>query len=76
MEIINEALKEFGASLTEEGLIAKGNRVIPSIQVEVVKNRIRFVNRMNGDLVMSGPVSKRTVSTFVKKFWFWEKIKC
>lgn len=72
-EFFNITLADFGASVTEDGLFGKGNRVIPSVQIKIVKGRIRFENRMTGDLVMSGPISSRTITSFVRKFWFWEK---
>ena len=72
--MLNDKLAEFGASLTDEGLFQKGNRVIPTVQVKIKKNRLRFENRINGDLLSSGPVTARTISSFVKKFWYWEKI--
>ncbi len=70
---LNLALAEYGASVTEEGLFQKGNRVIPSVQIKIEKGRLRFENRMTGDLVMSGSLSSRTITRFVRKFWFWEK---
>ena len=73
-EMLNTELAKFGASLTDGGLFQKGNRVISSVQVKIEKNRLRFENRMNGDLLSSGPVTARTISSFVKKFWYWEKI--
>lgn len=74
-EFLNMALSNFGASVTEDGLFSKGNRVIPSVQIKVVKGRIRFENRMTGDLVSSGPISSSTITKFVRKFWFWKKVK-
>lgn len=73
IEMLNEALAAFGASVTEQGLFMKGNREIPAVQISVVKNRLRFVNRMTGDLIMSGPANGRTIQRFVSKFWHWEK---
>lgn len=72
-EFFNITLADFGASVTEDGLFSKGNRIIPSVQIKIVKGRVRFENRMTGDLVMSGPISSRTITSFVRKFWFWEK---
>ena len=71
--MLSKALEPFGASVTEQGLFAKGNREIPSVQISIVKNRLCFTNRMTGDLIMSGPVSARTIQNFVKKFFYWEK---
>ncbi len=73
-KMINDTLVKFGASLTAENQFQKGNRVIPSVEVKIEKNRIRMINRMNGDLVMSGPVTPRSIESFVKKFWYWEKV--
>lgn len=73
-ELFNTTLAKFGASITDEGLFQKGNRVIPSVQIKVIKGRIRFENRMTGDLIMSGPISARTIERFVTKFWYWKII--
>lgn len=73
-ELFNTTLAKFGASITDEGLFQKGNRVIPSVQIKVIKGRIRFENRMTGNLIMSGPISARTIERFVTKFWYWELI--
>jgi len=73
-EVVNMALKEFGATLTEDNLIQKGNRVIPSVQVIVKGCRLRFESRATGDLVASVTISKSSVKKFVKKFWHWKEI--
>lgn len=70
---LNEALKPYGASIDANGFFWKGNRQIPSVLVRIVKDRVLFENRMTGELVASGPVSGRTVTGFVKKFWYWKK---
>lgn len=70
---LNIALADFGASVTEDGLFSKGNRVIPSVKIKIVKGRMRFENQMTGDLIASGPISSATITKFVQKFWFWEK---
>ena len=36
-ELFNTTLAKFGASITDEGLFQKGNRVIPSVQIKIVK---------------------------------------
>ena len=69
----NITLAPFGASVTEDGLFMNGNRVIPSVQIKIVRGRIRFENRMTGGLVMSGPISSKTIESFVTKFWYWKK---
>jgi len=74
-EAVNSGLIKFGASLTEDNLIQKGNRVIPGVLVLVKGRRLRFQNRMTGDLIASGPVSEAFAKSFVKKFWYWEEVK-
>lgn len=74
-KIVDEGLSVFNAKLTEDCLIQKGNRVIPSVQVLVAENRLRFENRMTGELVASGSISAAFAKSFCKKFWFWEEVK-
>lgn len=74
-QIVNEGLSVFNAKLTEDCLIQKGNRVIPSVQVLVAENRLRFENRMTGELVASGSISAAFAKSFCKRFWFWEEVK-
>ncbi len=74
-QIVDEGLSVFNAKLTEDCLIQKGNRVIPSVQVVAAKGRLRFENRMTGDLVASGPITSAFARSFCKKFWFWEEVK-
>lgn len=74
-KIVDEGLSVFNAKLTEDCLIQKGNRVIPSVKVVIAKRRLRFENRMTGDLVASGPITAAFARSFCKKFWFWEEVK-
>ena len=74
-QIVDEGLSVFNAKLTEDCLIQKGNRVIPSVKVIVARSRLRFENRMTGDLVASGPITAAFAKAFCKKFWFWEEVK-
>lgn len=74
-QLFATALAPFGASINDDWMFVKGNRVIPSVQIKIIKDKIRFENRMTGELVMSGPISSKTITSFVTKFWFWEKIK-
>ena len=71
-EFFNTALVKFGASVTDDGLFKKGDRIISSVQIKIIKGRIRFESRMTGELVMSGPLSSKTITSFVTKFWFWK----
>lgn len=72
-DFLNIALADFGASVTEDGFFSKGNRIIPSLKIKIVKGRMRFENQMTGELVASWPISSATITRFVQKFWFWEK---
>lgn len=67
-----EALVPYGAKLTEDDHIAKGDKVM-SVKLEVKGGRLRVIS---GDkLLASYPSSRLTkgVVDFVEKFWFWKK---
>lgn len=74
-QIVDEGLSVFNAKLTEDCLIQKGNRVIPSIKIKAEKGRLRFENRMTGALVASGLITSVFAKSFCKKFWYWEEVK-
>lgn len=71
-EDIGAALLEYGARLTDDDHIAKGDKVM-SVRLEVKSGRLRVEG--GGKLLASYPVSRSGsgISDFVKKFWFWEK---
>jgi hypothetical protein len=61
----------YGAALDRDGRIVR-NGVIHGVRAVVKGRRLRF-ERMDGSLLMSGPVSPETVERFVESFWFWRK---
>ena len=69
--VIDQALEQYGASLTPDGLIQRGGKTLP-VAVSVRKNRIRFIST-SGKLLASGPLERATVEKFVEDFWFWTK---
>ena len=75
LELFNHALRDYGARLTEDGLFHKHNRDILAVRVRVHKGRVRFENATTSALIMSGPVSAQSITNFVTKFWYWEKLK-
>lgn len=70
----NRTLADFGASVNKDDQFVKGDKVITSVRIKIVKGRIRFENAMTDDLLMSGPISSDTIVSFVTKFWYWEKV--
>lgn len=69
---IIDALVPYGAQLTADDHIAKGEKVM-SVQLEVKGGRLRVVS--GGNLLASYPAKQlvKGVSDFVEKFWFWKK---
>ena len=70
--VINQALEQYGASLSPEGFIQRGDKTL-SVSVAIHKNRIRFISANSGKLLASGPIERATVEKFVERFWFWTK---
>src|SRR5512143_2461352 len=69
---IRAALASYGAQLTEDDRIAKGDKVM-SVRLDVKGGRLRA---LGGDNVLASyPASRagKGVSDFVEKFWFWKK---
>lgn len=73
MDIISDTLVLYGATLDDKGFICRCGRTLP-VKVEIKRKRIRFCSTADS-LIMSGPVTVKTVTDFVEKYWFWEKIK-
>ena len=69
--VINQALEQYGANLSPDGLIQRGGKTL-LVEVSVRKNRIWFVST-RGYLLASGPLEGTTVEKFVESFWFWTK---
>ncbi|HSX23305.1 MAG TPA: hypothetical protein VLE97_11080 [Gaiellaceae bacterium] len=69
---IDAALGAYGARLTDDDRIAKGDKVM-SVQIEGKGGRLKMVGA--GNVLASYPASRagHGVSDFVEKFWFWKK---
>lgn len=70
--VIIDTLIPYGAQLTEDNRIAKGEKVM-SVQLEVKAGRLRVLG--GGNLLASYPAARlaKGVSDFVEKYWFWKK---
>lgn len=69
---VSAALARYGARLTDDDHIARGEKVL-SVQIEVSKGRLRMIG--NGDNTLATyPASKidTSVSKFVESFWYWK----
>ena len=72
-QIIEEALAAYGASLDAEGGIVRSGRSLP-VRVAVERKRLRFIGA-NGATLATSTVSGASVSSFVERFWFWQKVQ-
>lgn len=72
METINNTLAQYGAEIGLGDVIVR-NAKATGVRVVVKRGRIRFESAGSGQLLASGPISAKTVETFVESFWFWEK---
>ena len=72
MDIIKQALQQYGAGLTDENFISRNDKVL-SVQAVIKGKRLRFEGA--GKLIASGPITAKFVESFVEQFWFWEKNK-
>ena len=70
MELVNQALSAYGASLNSDGFIQKGAKVF-SVQATIKGQRLRLETATQ--LLASGPITAKTVESFVEKFWYWKK---
>lgn len=71
MEAIKAALQKYGATLTDDGFIAKNGK--SCVKCIIKGKRLRFESA-SGTLLASGSVSESFVCEFVEKFWFWKPI--
>lgn len=69
--MIKTTLAKYGAALNEQNIITKNGKGL-GVLVKVIKGRIRF--QRDGKLLMSGPVTERTVDRFVKEYWYWREV--
>lgn len=72
MLTVENALKQYGATIGLGGQIVR-NEKSTGVVVNIRSGRIRFASSESCKSLASGPVSARTVETFVESFWFWEK---
>lgn len=71
LNFITEALALYGASLTFEGYICKGDR-ITQVQPRISDNRIRFYS-INNELLGSYPATVEGVCYFLENYYLWDK---
>lgn len=69
--MVNNALADYGAELTDDNFITKNGKAT-KILVVVKKGRLRFGSESGSH--MSGSVTGATVCAFVEKFWYWNKV--
>lgn len=72
MQIVKNALAEYGATLDDSGHICKDGKVL-GVRASVIRYRIRF--EVKGRLIASGPHTDIFVRSFVESFYLWEKTK-
>lgn len=72
METIKAVLQKYGATLSDAGFIVKNGKET-SVKPVIKGKRLRFESPA-GALLMSGPITEKSVVEFVEKFWFWEPI--
>lgn len=72
MQIITETLAAYDASLGPYGEIIRNGKST-GVTASIKGQRIRFRSLNTTQLVMSGPVTARTVEKFVESFWYWSK---
>lgn len=68
------ALAAYGARLTDDGHIARGDKVL-GVSLEIRKGRLRMLGGQG--LIASFPASDlgAGVSAFVERFWYWTKLE-
>lgn len=71
-EAIVVALRAYGASLSDDGLIIRGEKVL-GVRFEIRKGRLRVV-AVNGNVLSTYPASRCAfgVADFVERFWYWK----
>lgn len=72
MQTIIETLAAYGATLGSYGEIIRNGKST-GVTASIKGRRIRFCSLNTTQLVMSGPVTTRTVEKFVESFWYWSK---
>ena len=69
------ALRHYGADLTDDDRIVKGDRVF-GVRVEVRKGRLRIIQAADGSMLASYPAANigTGVADFVERFWYWKPV--
>ena len=71
LQFAQEALNEYGGSLSETGKIV--TPLGKETQVSLLKKGKRLRIESPTGLLTSGALTKQTVYSFVEGYWFWEK---
>ena len=71
MEVVQRALADYGASLTDDGYIISKSGKVTGVCVTIQRECIRFEG--SHGLLGSGPIVEKTVQKFVENFWFWKR---
>lgn len=75
MEIVQEALKEYGAKLHGTGYIERHDGKVTMVRPVIMRQRLRF-ETPDGRLLATGPIKADFVHEFVKRYWLWSKKPC
>ncbi len=63
----------YGCDVVEGDYIRAVNNKTTSLQIEVIKNRVRVVNKQHNQLLFSCPPNK--FNEFFEKYWFLKVTK-
>ena len=72
MQIVNDALSVYHASLNAEHFITK-NEKQTSIAIKSRKNRFEYIAGGSGRKMASSPRTIEGVHKFIDAFWMWQK---
>ena len=71
------ALAMYGATLTDDNLIATNEGKVPtSIKMAEVLGRFRYIGQREGKsplFIASSPITEENVGKFLESFWYWEQ---
>lgn len=73
-DYVRETLSLYGASLSEDNVIINARNVSTGIRIVQKGKRLRMEDKDTGALYFSGGCNAEAVSTFLEKFWYWEKL--
>lgn len=69
-QMVCAALAEFGAALSDDDVIVKGEK-LTGVKVATKGKRLRFDDQKTGRCQASGPIDAASVRRFVTSFWYW-----